>query len=74
MISKEEEYARLSQSAAKATEILDILDGLQADVIHMCLGMVVASYAKAIDPEGFIENVAAYARSCDTSVPREKLQ
>jgi hypothetical protein len=61
-LSPQEKEMRVRKAVNIALRIREILDGEQADVIHMTLGHVVASFAKAIDPVSFPDAVSDYAK------------
>lgn len=61
VLSEQEKQMRLNRAVYLAKRMREILDGEKADVIHMALGTVVASYAMVIDPVGFPDAVKMYA-------------
>jgi hypothetical protein len=60
-LTEEEKQKRVNDAVELAKRMKAILDGNQADVIHMALGTIVASYAMVIDPVSFPQQVSSYA-------------
>lgn len=60
-LSEQEQQMRVKKAVNLAKRMREVLDGEMADVIHMALGTIVASYAMVIDPIGFPDAVKMYA-------------
>lgn len=60
-MNEQEKQRRVEKARELGLAMKDILDGQHADVIHMALGWIVASYGKVIDPVGFPKEVCRYA-------------